>query len=413
MESVITLFSQVYPFDAFHFDSMDGTQSGNTYGWLLQDPSFSHVDPTLRDLIMRCQLEAPGERPSITSLLREIAIRKMHPFYESPEDMAYFWENFFAPSTPEPIPDPVDDDVADALEMAMAEGMVPLLHPDPGSEPHRHEQQADSAPTERLEYFQKWMARQTRDLAGGVDAGGHQQPAPGNQAQPQIPQQNVGVHQQPGPGNQDQHRIPRRPVNLRVPQRIARRPVGDQPVAAAPSWLNAPDLESVYLGDNPVAADDHEDGDSAQFSWGAGEPRATLHRARAEPEGSVCENGSDRSHVPRARKGVIFNAPKGDTWRGKAKKTGSIYDRSKTLFPNRKEPGPRVNKRVSEPNARSLKTCVKMSNLDKFAQAAMDDMPMAIRNLMARTKHLERRLVAGNLPPMAYITAGGKGDFVV
>lgn len=82
-------------------------------------------------------------------------------------------------------------------------------------------------------------------------------------------------------------------------------------------------------------------------------------------------------------------------------------------FPNRKERGTRVNKRVSEPSARSLKTCVKMNNLDKFVQAAMDDMPMAIRNLMARTKHLERRLADGNLPAFAYITAGGKGDFDV
>jgi hypothetical protein len=54
-----------------------------------------------------------------------------------------------------------------------------------------------------------------------------------------------------------------------------------------------------------------------------------------------------------------------------------------------------------------------MNNLDKFVQAAMDEMPMAIRNLMARTKHLERRLADGNLPAFAYITAGGKGDFDV
>ena len=108
MEAAITFLTEAYPFDAYRFDSMDGTQSGNTYGWVLQDPSFSHVDPTLRDLIMRCQLEVPGERPSITTLLREIAIRKMHPFYQSPEEMAYFWECFFGPKTPEPIPDPGD-----------------------------------------------------------------------------------------------------------------------------------------------------------------------------------------------------------------------------------------------------------------------------------------------------------------
>lgn len=78
-------------------------------------------------------------------------------------------------------------------------------------------------------------------------------------------------------------------------------------------------------------------------------------------------------------------------------------------FPNRKERGSRVNKRVSEPSPRSLKTGIKMNNLDKFVRKA--DMPMAIRNLMARTKHIDRRLADGNLPALAYITAGGKGDF--
>ncbi|KAJ4173182.1 hypothetical protein NW754_012190 [Fusarium falciforme] len=82
-------------------------------------------------------------------------------------------------------------------------------------------------------------------------------------------------------------------------------------------------------------------------------------------------------------------------------------------FANGKKRGSRVNKRASEPSTRSLKTGVKMNNLDKFVQAAMGDMPMAIRNLMARTKHLEQRLADGNLPALAYITAGGKGDFDV
>ncbi|KAJ4311404.1 hypothetical protein N0V84_010457 [Fusarium piperis] len=391
MEAVITLFTQSYPFDAFHFDSMDGTQSGKTYGWLLDDESYSHVDPALRDMIMRCQLEAPGERPSITTLLREIANRKSRPFYQSPGDMACFWENFFGPKPVEPIPDPIDDDLADALEASMAGGMIPW-HPDPGSKPHRHEQQADSAPEEQLEYFHKWMSRQARALAAGD---GDQTPRA----------------QQPAPGNQGQQQIPRRPVNLRVPQRIARRPAGDQPVAAAPSRFNAPSLESVDLDDTAPTSDSPEFGDTVPFSRRAGEPRANFYRARAEPDGSVSESGSDISPVPTARKGVIFNVPKSSTRRGQVRKTGSRYDKSKMLFPNRKEAGSRVNKQVSEPNTKSLKTCVEMSNLDKFTRAAMDEMPMAIRNLMARTKHLERRLAAGNLPAMAYITPGGNGEY--
>ncbi|KAI8692737.1 Protein kinase domain-containing protein [Fusarium sp. Ph1] len=389
MEAAITFLTEAYPFDAYHFDSMDGTQSGNTYGWVLQDPSFSHVDPTLRDLIMRCQLEVPGERPSITALLREIAIRKMHPFYQGPEEMAYFWECFFGPKTPEPIPDPIDDDVADALEESMAGGIIPFLHPDPGSEPHRHEQQADSAPAEGLEYFQKWMDRQSRASGASGD-------------RDQTPQPPVGGHQQPVPG-QGQHQIPRRPANLRVPQRIARRPVGDQPsaAAAAPSWLNPPSLETAAMDDDEAAQED------------AGGSYTNLRCARAEPDGSVSESSSDKSPVPTARRGIRFDLPKSGAGRGNAKKTGSIYDRSKMRFPDRKERGSKVNKRVSEPSTRSLKTCVKMNNLDKFVQAAMDDMPMAIRNLMARTKHLEQRLADGNLPAFAYITAGGKGDFDV
>lgn len=385
MEASITFLQEQYPLDAYHFDSMDGIQSGNTYGWALQDRAFSHVDPALRDLIMRCQHEVPGERPSVTSLLREIAIRKMHPFYQSPEEMALFWEYFFSPRTPDPMSDSMDDEFSDAIEETMAGGVMwPFPHPDPGSEPHRHEQQAGSAPAERLEYFQKWMGRQDRD-------------------EEQVPQPPVGGHQ---PG-QDQHQIPRRPAQLRVPQKIARGAVDDQPSAAvavaAPSWLNSPSPEPVVYGGKPAAMDDDEAAqEDARGSY------TNLRCARADPDYDVSESGSDRSPVPTARKGVKFNLPKNGAGRGKAKKTGSIYDRSKKRFPNRKEPGSKVNKRVSKPSTRSLKTSVKMSHLDKFVQTAMDDMPMAIRNIMARTKHLEQRLADGNLPALAYI---GKGDF--
>ncbi|RSM10204.1 hypothetical protein CDV31_007280 [Fusarium ambrosium] len=363
MEAAITSICEAYPFEASHWDSMDGTQSGDTYGWLLQDPIYSYVDPSLRDLVMRCQLEMPGERPSITTLLREIAIRKFHPFHDSAEDMAYEWEEFFGPKAPSPIPDPLDDDVTDSIEASMAGGM---LFPAPTSQPHQHEHQAESAPAERLEYFQQWIDRQAR--------------AP--------------VQRKPAAGGHGQHRNPRQPGNLRVPQRIARRPIGGQPAAAAP----CPDSMDV---------DEDEDAqeDAAQF-WARGRDR--VRRARTEADGSVSESGSDISAVSNARKGVTFDVPKGGTWQGKAKKTGSIYDKNKRLLRYHKEPGSRVNKRVSEPNPKSLKTGVKMGNLDKFAKSAMDDMPMAIRNLMARTKHLDQRLADGNLPAWAYITAGGK-----
>ncbi|EEU43932.1 uncharacterized protein NECHADRAFT_74247 [Fusarium vanettenii 77-13-4] len=388
MEAAITFLTEAYPLDAYHFDSMDGTQSGDTYGWVLQDRSFSHVDPALRDLIMRCQHEVPGERPSVTSLLREIAIRKMHPFYQSPEEMALFWEYFFSPKTPDPMSDSMDDEFSDAIEETMAGAvMMPFMHPDPGSEPHRHEQQAGSAPEARLEYFQKWMDRRDR-------------------AEDQTLQPPVGRHQ---PG-QAQHPIPRRPANLRVPKRIGRGAVDDEPsaavAAAAPSWLNPPGPEPAVYGGKPAAMDDDEAAqEDARGSY------TNLRYARADPDYDVSESGSDRSPVPTARRGVKFDLPKNGAGRGKAKKTGSIYDRSKKRFPNRKEPGSKVNKRVSKPSTRSLKTSVKMSHLDKFVQTAMDDMPMAIRNLMARNKHLEQRLVDGNLPALAYITAGGKGYF--
>ncbi|KAM0430541.1 hypothetical protein ACHAPT_005890 [Fusarium lateritium] len=330
MESVITLYLQVYPFDAGYMDSLDGTQSGNTYGWLLQDPVYSHFDAELRDIILQCQFELPGERPSITTLLRQIAIRNRQPFEETPEDMAECWREFFGPSEPAPMPDPMPPADADAIE-----------------------------------------------------------------PQHQIPRRPVG-----GP-----------PTNLRVPQRIARRPVGDPPAPPVPTWLQrtdglpSPSFETVDLNKNDTPIPDMEMLDDAeeapsQFSWAPGESRTHLNRARAKPDGSLSESGGDEPPVRNTQRRVRFNQPKRTTRQGKTKRTGSTYDRSGI-----KQFGTRVNKRVSGVN-----THTKTSNFDMFAQTASDDgMPIAIRNLMVRSKYLEQRLADGNFPDYAYTGDGKRG----
>lgn len=57
-----------HPDEVNVIDNPDGDPNmirGWTYGWLMRDPGFGHVDPAMRNLIMRCLDHSSVDRPRL------------------------------------------------------------------------------------------------------------------------------------------------------------------------------------------------------------------------------------------------------------------------------------------------------------------------------------------------------------
>lgn len=78
-------------------------------GYLLQqdDPSFSHVDRELRELVVRCMMELPRDRPELTEL-EDIFKAKLHP--RPPPGGHHGGGSAPPPGGPPPGGPPPDDD---------------------------------------------------------------------------------------------------------------------------------------------------------------------------------------------------------------------------------------------------------------------------------------------------------------
>ncbi|KAF4981242.1 hypothetical protein FZEAL_2930 [Fusarium zealandicum] len=97
MEAAITSHYWEHPFVPKHYETADGSSSGPTYGWMLNEPKFAAVDADLRDIVCQCMFERPVERPSVITLLRNIEARKTKGFSQTDEQLASFWESLTAP----------------------------------------------------------------------------------------------------------------------------------------------------------------------------------------------------------------------------------------------------------------------------------------------------------------------------
>ncbi|KAG5790434.1 hypothetical protein H9Q69_010516 [Fusarium xylarioides] len=122
MESIITGEMCSFPYRTVIHDRTNKP----TYGGRLQSPQFHHIDLELRDIVASCLHEKPKDRPRITHLLRNVLDRKQLGFNnEDSESVHRWWETLFEPQQPNPIPSqapPPANPVKQAVVASAAKG---------------------------------------------------------------------------------------------------------------------------------------------------------------------------------------------------------------------------------------------------------------------------------------------------
>ncbi|KAM5374642.1 hypothetical protein ACJZ2D_006420 [Fusarium nematophilum] len=428
MEAVITLVYHVHPFKAGFYQATNGLASGKTYGWLLTTSKYDHVDMALRDIVSQCQFGLPAERPSITTLLRKIEVRKQLGFDSSNEDMAAWWKAFFGPEPemPEDV-SPPPETIDEAIDQAMADDILPG--------PLRNEPQVPRGPV--IDHpFLGWAG------AEGGDGFPLQMPGRGPQDFELRPQNQIAANLRPAirnprppppprpadrpqpwnpnaPPSQWEYRgvqvgRPPQPGGPAYPQvgfnhfarrdRQRRQPQQDQPPQnRPPPWQAPPDNRNPGEQDKEGEGEGEGDDlpDTAPFSPepvdtvmhdaapapGSAEHRMSINRAFVVPDMSdsevEVEVEVESVSLGPSEKRVRFDPPRGTSKPSKASRR-TPKDRSRSRNKGRK---PRA----------------KTNAIESRVKKSMLDMPVAIRNLLVRTQHLDRALRQGAIPPYAYV----------
>ncbi|KAF5628473.1 hypothetical protein F52700_8207 [Fusarium sp. NRRL 52700] len=361
MESIMTREFSRYPYQTIAHDRTNKP----TYGRRLQTPQFQHIDLELRDIVTKCLHDKPKDRPSITQLLRNVLDRKLLGFNnESPESVHRWWKALLEPQAPKPIPaqaPPPANPVKQAVVAAAAKG--------------------------------------------GLAITSHMAQAAGNKGAPNQPQAPPTVP--PRLRHVPPH-LRNLPINQRGAQTDVKEPPAQPPIQLQPPPQAPPQgqPQGQYQGrrhDQHRAHPQARPQIQRQAQWPGAQPQVQpqAQQPQARPEA--------QSYIPPHLRRGQHNV----TTSTLGKNLGNINLKRATQISTRKvAPGisPKSVKsgRVSKkpPKARKADRKVppwKHDTIAEYVVQVLPDMPVAIRNLLTRSQHLESQLKRDGFPVYSFV----------
>ncbi|KAF5017720.1 hypothetical protein F66182_10318 [Fusarium sp. NRRL 66182] len=413
MESVITKVVARFPFQSAPHHSTHG-QSAQTYGWMLHRSKFVGTDASLRDIVTQCLYERPKDRPHIVELLRNLEVRKSKGFSESEEAVDQWWGNLFCPQEERPLPAQQPGATANAIQQAAADSLGVLAMQNMGhaeqSPKVLTEELPSTAPVEQQAQSQRGQAQQPQGrwdtaVVAGIGGGeGTIQNPHQAQAQPRDDGNQAAI------GAQPIYRIPQR----RGAEQGDQSGVDPQPPRTRPrrltdarNWLagnHATQHQQQAPNTDPYGFPEAQAGSTQPMSLDTAPPHAAGSPLFPPTHVSESSRGDSAEFSSISIKRVINTS----TQQVSGKKTHASASPQRpeqarlALAQGISKPG-KISKRPSKGKKFKRRRCPESKVLAAYVQKVLPDMPVAIRNLVTRSQHLDVRLNAGDIPAYAYM----------
>ncbi|RGP79862.1 hypothetical protein FLONG3_2042 [Fusarium longipes] len=414
MASMITGEIQRYPFRPKPHQKADGSMGLQTYGWVLQQQRHSWVDPDLRDLICMCLYENPADRPSPLEILRAIKKWKDSARHD-PVEVARWWEYVHGPRTeahykpkaPNANTNPIRQAVADRLGLlalysqvqpnashankknqAVASNQQQRQNPVQGNQPGANPQQVP--PPRPRQPPRPTELRIPAKIAGTRKS----------RVSPQTPAQPVNRPiRSSSSASRSFHTAPtvgvpnflQRPTNAASPSPTSPAPVPSPGVLTIrPPSPGAPTVGPPVAAQAPsggIGTGEAMDIDREEAAYRFSGSRRNVAAPILPPA-----QGQNNTRPGRASDDPVASINRATQRPTRRVRFDTTRNSSEKFRVHKKPFSPKVQKVVNKPIA-----------LSAYVQDVMSHMPVAIGNLLSRSKELNAQLDVGAIPVYAHI----------